>query len=136
MSTKAARGTKRLCGGCGAKFYDLNNAPIYCPLCEVEFKLAKPADDKEEKAKKAAAAAAAEKAEAEKKAKAEKKASEIDPDLAAVDDEDLADIEDDDDDDDSSDNSSDTFLEEDVDDGGNDVSEIVGDNKPKVGDDS
>jgi uncharacterized protein (TIGR02300 family) len=27
-------GTKRLCSGCGAKFYDLNKTPIVCPKCE------------------------------------------------------------------------------------------------------
>lgn len=130
MSTKAARGTKRICEGCGAKFYDLNNDPVICPMCEVEFKVARPAEDKEKKIKEAEAAA--EKAAAEKKAEAASKNAEIDPDVAAIDDEDLADI-DDDDDDDSDDESNDTFLP-DEDEGGNDVSEIIGDNKPKVED--
>lgn len=26
-------GTKRLCTGCGARFYDLNRQPIECPKC-------------------------------------------------------------------------------------------------------
>jgi len=30
-------GTKRLCAGCGAKFYDLNKTPIVCPKCETVF---------------------------------------------------------------------------------------------------
>lgn len=30
-------GTKRLCGSCGAKFYDLNKSPIVCPKCETVF---------------------------------------------------------------------------------------------------
>jgi uncharacterized protein (TIGR02300 family) len=30
-------GTKRLCSGCGAKFYDLNRTPIVCPKCETVF---------------------------------------------------------------------------------------------------
>ena len=30
-------GTKRLCAGCGAKFYDLNRTPIVCPKCETVF---------------------------------------------------------------------------------------------------
>jgi uncharacterized protein (TIGR02300 family) len=34
MSIKAARGTKRVCQNCGSKFYDLNRAPITCPICE------------------------------------------------------------------------------------------------------
>lgn len=37
MSSKAARGTKRLCTGCGSKFYDLNKDPIVCPLCGTVF---------------------------------------------------------------------------------------------------
>jgi uncharacterized protein (TIGR02300 family) len=31
--TKPELGTKRLCADCGAKFYDLNHAPITCPKC-------------------------------------------------------------------------------------------------------
>ena len=30
-------GTKRLCGSCGAKFYDLAKEPIVCPKCETVF---------------------------------------------------------------------------------------------------
>ncbi|HSR71240.1 MAG TPA: TIGR02300 family protein [Kiloniellales bacterium] len=30
-------GTKRVCQGCGAKFYDLNRNPIACPKCGTEF---------------------------------------------------------------------------------------------------
>jgi len=30
-------GTKRLCGNCGAKFYDLNKTPMVCPKCETVF---------------------------------------------------------------------------------------------------
>ena len=30
-------GTKRLCAGCGVKFYDLNRNPIVCPKCETVF---------------------------------------------------------------------------------------------------
>src|SRR5260370_41726236 len=30
---KPELGTKRLCAGCGAKFYDLNKDPITCPKC-------------------------------------------------------------------------------------------------------
>ena len=32
--SKPVRGTKRLCPGCGARFYDLNRAPIVCPVCQ------------------------------------------------------------------------------------------------------
>jgi uncharacterized protein (TIGR02300 family) len=34
---KPELGTKRLCAGCGAKFYDLNKAPIVCPKCATVF---------------------------------------------------------------------------------------------------
>jgi len=30
---KPELGTKRLCGSCGVKFYDLNKDPIVCPKC-------------------------------------------------------------------------------------------------------
>ena len=48
MSQKAARGTKRTCQGCGARFYDLDNSPIICPMCEAEFKLAPTAQPDED----------------------------------------------------------------------------------------
>jgi uncharacterized protein (TIGR02300 family) len=32
-----ARGLKRVCVGCGMRFYDLNKRPIMCPGCNVEF---------------------------------------------------------------------------------------------------
>jgi len=125
MSSKAARGIKRLCDGCGAKFYDLNNTPIICPMCEAEFKIARPADDKDAKIRAKEAEA---KEAAAKKEKVED--AEIDPDVAAIDDEDLADIDDTDDD---ADDSTDAFLPEE-DEGDEDVADIVGDNKPKVED--
>ena len=34
---KPELGTKRLCGNCGAKFYDLNKDPIVCPKCSTLF---------------------------------------------------------------------------------------------------
>lgn len=34
---KPELGTKRLCANCGAKFYDLNHAPIVCPKCSTVF---------------------------------------------------------------------------------------------------
>jgi uncharacterized protein (TIGR02300 family) len=39
MSNRAARGTKRTCQGCGARFYDLNRDPIICPVCGAEYRL-------------------------------------------------------------------------------------------------
>ena len=38
--TKAELGTKRLCPNCGARYYDLNRAPILCPRCGTEFEVA------------------------------------------------------------------------------------------------
>jgi uncharacterized protein (TIGR02300 family) len=37
---KPELGTKRLCGSCGAKFYDLNKDPIVCPKCHAVMALA------------------------------------------------------------------------------------------------
>jgi uncharacterized protein (TIGR02300 family) len=37
--TKPELGTKRLCADCGAKFYDLNHAPITCPKCGAVFEV-------------------------------------------------------------------------------------------------
>lgn len=42
MSSKAARGTKRTCqnSDCGSRFYDLNRAPITCPICGTAYVIA------------------------------------------------------------------------------------------------
>ena len=40
--TKPVLGTKRLCAGCNAKFYDLHKDPIVCPMCEAVFTVPKP----------------------------------------------------------------------------------------------
>jgi uncharacterized protein (TIGR02300 family) len=37
---KPELGTKRLCGNCGAKFYDLSKDPIVCPKCHTVMVLA------------------------------------------------------------------------------------------------
>ncbi len=37
---KPELGTKRLCGSCAAKFYDLNKDPIVCPKCHTVMALA------------------------------------------------------------------------------------------------
>src|SRR5215468_1781115 len=36
---KPELGTKRLCGNCGAKFYDLSKDPIVCPKCHTVMTL-------------------------------------------------------------------------------------------------
>ena len=38
---KPALGTKRICAGCDAKFYDLGKDPIVCPTCETVYVIAK-----------------------------------------------------------------------------------------------
>ncbi|MBI3434414.1 MAG: TIGR02300 family protein [Proteobacteria bacterium] len=52
---KSELGSKRLCGGCGAKFYDLNKQPITCPKCGVVFEIAPPARARPDAAARAAA---------------------------------------------------------------------------------
>jgi uncharacterized protein (TIGR02300 family) len=37
---KPELGTKRLCGNCGVKFYDLSKDPIVCPKCHTVLELA------------------------------------------------------------------------------------------------
>ena len=44
--TKPVLGTKRLCAGCNAKFYDLLKTPIVCPMCEAVFVVPKPAAER------------------------------------------------------------------------------------------
>ena len=37
---KPELGTKRLCGNCSTKFYDLSKTPIVCPKCQTVLELA------------------------------------------------------------------------------------------------
>ena len=53
---KPELGTKRLCGHCGTKFYDLSKNPIVCPKCATVFQIAPPSTSR---ARAEAAAAAA-----------------------------------------------------------------------------
>jgi uncharacterized protein (TIGR02300 family) len=55
---KPELGTKRLCGNCGAKFYDLSKTPIVCPKCETVFTVVVPITRGRPGAAEAAAAAA------------------------------------------------------------------------------
>jgi uncharacterized protein (TIGR02300 family) len=56
---KPELGTKRLCGSCGAKFYDLNKSPIVCPKCEATFEVVAPVAPRGRGSEAMAAAAAA-----------------------------------------------------------------------------
>ena len=40
--SKPARGTKRVCPSCGARFYDLNRTPIVCPACQYSYQITPP----------------------------------------------------------------------------------------------
>jgi uncharacterized protein (TIGR02300 family) len=40
---KPMLGTKRICSGCAAKFYDLDKSPAICPTCETVFVIPKAA---------------------------------------------------------------------------------------------
>ncbi len=55
---KPELGTKRLCGNCGAKFYDLSKTPIVCPKCDTVFTVVVPITRGRPGAAEAAAAAA------------------------------------------------------------------------------
>ena len=64
---KPELGTKRLCAGCGVKFYDLSKTPPVCPSCGTVFEIVIPVSRArpDTAARAAAAAAAARTAEAE-----------------------------------------------------------------------
>jgi uncharacterized protein (TIGR02300 family) len=40
--SKPAKGTKRVCPSCGARFYDLNRTPIVCPACQAVYQVPAP----------------------------------------------------------------------------------------------
>ncbi len=40
--SKPARGTKRVCQSCGARFYDLTRTPIVCPVCQTVYQVTPP----------------------------------------------------------------------------------------------
>ncbi len=43
MVVNSKWGTKRLCLGCGKRFYDMRRDPIVCPACDTSFKVSAPA---------------------------------------------------------------------------------------------
>jgi uncharacterized protein (TIGR02300 family) len=80
---KPELGTKRLCGSCGAKFYDLSKDPIVCPKCGTVFEIVVPVA--RGRAAEAAAAAAAGAAAAAAAARAPAKEAEAEvPETADV----------------------------------------------------
>jgi uncharacterized protein (TIGR02300 family) len=48
--SKPARGTKRVCASCGARFYDLNRTPIVCPVCQTVYQIIPPPTRRGERA--------------------------------------------------------------------------------------
>lgn len=40
--SKPAKGTKRVCPSCGARFYDLNRIPVVCPACQAVYQVTPP----------------------------------------------------------------------------------------------
>ena len=124
---KPELGTKRLCAGCGAKYYDLAKSPITCPKCGTVFEVApvvtRPRPDQAARAAARPEPVEPEKAEVElislEEADAEaqgKKAAATDETEAAEDVETDETIEDD---------ADDTFIEE-TEEEDTDVTEIIG----------
>jgi uncharacterized protein (TIGR02300 family) len=132
--SKPAKGTKRVCPSCGARFYDLNRTPISCPLCQAVYQVpvavprrnerAQPAEVKKPEEAKAppvvAKAVSAEEAE-EAGVEADDVSEDEDIDLG----DDAPEIPPGGDDDD-------TFLEDDEEEGETEVAKIV----PKSGEES
>ena len=48
--SKPARGTKRVCPSCGARFYDLSRTPITCPVCQAVYQVTPPPSRRSERA--------------------------------------------------------------------------------------
>lgn len=114
------RGLKRICLGCGMRFYDMNKRPIICPGCKAEFMIetktkggrrARPAND-DGGTVKAAEAEAPEKENVEEAAgddmvvsleEVEEDADDIDDDADLTIDDDIDDLDDDLDDEDEDD---------------------------------
>jgi len=48
--SKPARGTKRVCPSCGARFYDLSRTPITSPVCQAVYQVSPPTSRRSERA--------------------------------------------------------------------------------------
>lgn len=77
-------GTKRVCGSCGTRFYDLHREPVVCPKCEAE----RPADEAVKGKRRVEAAPAPEPQPA--RAAADASASDEDEKIAELEDKDQA----------------------------------------------
>jgi uncharacterized protein (TIGR02300 family) len=129
---KPELGTKRLCAGCGAKFYDLGKTPPVCPTCGTVFEIVAPVTRGRPDARAAAVRTAEPEAaetpevetisleDADAEAQGTKKKA-VASDADAADDVDTDDVDAGDDDGDEDD----TFIEENEDED-TDVTEIIG----------
>lgn len=128
--SKPARGTKRVCPSCGARFYDLNRSPITCPVCQAVYQLTAPASRRGERAQPAVSKVEEQEAEAPPRENADVislEEVEESGDAAAIeDDEEIVDLGEDAPEIPAGDD--DTFLEEEEE-GETDVSGIVGGDK-------
>ena len=127
--SKPARGTKRVCPSCGARFYDLGRSPITCPVCQAVYQISAPSSSR--KADRAAPVPTPKPAPAEEKDAPVLAGAEVisldeaaEAEEAAGEDEEIVDLDDDDDEIPADDDDNDTFLEEDED-GDEDVTGIV-----------
>ena len=129
--SKPARGTKRVCPSCGARFYDLSRSPITCPVCQAAYQVTPPTSRRSERAapvevKKPVAPEADPPAAAETEVEVISLDEAGEAEEAAVGEEDIVVLDDDDEDDlPATDDDDDTFLEEDED-ADADVTDIVG----------
>ncbi len=127
--SKPARGTKRVCPSCGARFYDLGRSPITCPVCEAVYQVTPPTSSR--RSERAAQAEVKKPAvvEADPPVMGDVDVISLDEaaeaEEAAVEDEEIVSLDDDDDDIPAVDDDDDTFLEEEED-GDADVTGIVG----------
>jgi uncharacterized protein (TIGR02300 family) len=48
--SKPAKGTKRVCPSCGARFYDLSRTPVICPVCQAVCQVTPPPTRRSERA--------------------------------------------------------------------------------------
>jgi len=126
--SKPARGTKRVCPSCGARFYDLGRSPITCPVCQAVYQISPPSSSR--RSERAAPPVETPKPEAEETASPVLAGAEVisldeaaEAEEAAVEDEEIVDLGDDSEDIPAGDDD-DTFLENDEE-GDDDVTDIV-----------
>jgi uncharacterized protein (TIGR02300 family) len=126
--SKPARGTKRVCPSCGARFYDLNRSPITCPVCQAVYQLTVTTTRRSERAQPVEAKVVEQEAEAPALESADvislEEVEEAGAEAAIEEDEEIVDLGDDAPEIPAGDD--DTFLEEEEE-GEADVSGIVGD---------